>query len=149
MTVQLGSAAPDAESYVLAWLYPLAVQNAPAGVPAEKCLGSRRWIAGAPMPYYQVKHITGPDNAYDFSAQPVVSIHVFTGDYTQTARLAHELHRRMRVLIQDPTTDVVMADSSIVNAEWVETVEIPAEQDYGDTKIVRFVGRYRLSLHFV
>lgn len=148
MTVQLGTSAPNVEAYLLAWLLPLAAQNAPVGIPAVNCLGSRRWLAGGPLPYYQVKRITGADDEFEFADKPTVSVHVFGPDYTTAARMADECHKRIRVLIDDPSTDVTMADSSIVNAEYVQTVEGFTEQDYGDTSIVRFVARYRFSLHF-
>lgn len=147
MTVQLGTSAPNVESYLLAWLLPLAAQNAPAGTPATACLGSRRWMAGAALPYYQVKRITGADDEYEFADKPTVSVHVFGPDYTTAARLADECHKRIRVLIDDPSTDVTVG-AATVNAEYVQTVEGFTEQDYGDTSIIRFVARYRLSLHF-
>jgi hypothetical protein len=140
MTVQLGSAAPNVTAYLLAWLLPLAGD--------QHHLGAKRWQAGDPRPYYLVNRIDGADDEYTFSDEPIVSIHVFADSYTEAARLADQMHKRMRVLIDDPSTDVTMADGSIVNAEWVQTVEVPTRRDYGDTSIERFVGRYRLSLHF-
>jgi hypothetical protein len=149
MTVELGSAAPNVTAYLIAWLLPLAGD--------DQHIGAKRWQAGDPRPYFMVNRIDGPDDEYQFSDQPLVSIHVFADDYTTAARLADKLHRRMRKLIEDPSTDVTVPTAQdngsivnvTVNAEWVQTVEVPTRRDYGDTSIERFVGRYRLSLHFV
>jgi hypothetical protein len=149
VTVQLAPTAPNATAYLLAWLAPLAADYPALTDPNLTYLGAKRWAAGFPLPYRMVNRITGADDAYTFDDKPVLSVHTFGPDYTTAAREHDRTHARIRVLIDDPQTDVVLPGGQIVNAEWAETVEIAGQVDYGDTKIQRFVNRYRFCLHFV
>jgi hypothetical protein len=139
VTVELyGSAPPNSVSFVLAWLLPL------AGDPEN--LGSKRWEAGAPLPYRMVRLIDGADD--QISAYPIIRVHTFAADYTTASREADATHRRMLVLADDPLTDVAMPDGSTANCEWL-TAKLPHEEPYASSAVVsRFVAEYRMGLHF-
>lgn len=139
MTVELyGSAPPNSVAFVLAWLLPL------AGSPTN--LGSKRWVAGGPLPYRMVRLIDGTDD--QISANSIIRVHTLAPDYTTASREADVTHRRMLVLADDPLTDVAMPDGSTANCEWL-TAKLPHEEPYASSAVVsRFVAEYRIGLHF-
>jgi hypothetical protein len=136
LTAELfGFAPPNSVAFVLAWLKPLGP------------LGSKRWSAGEPLPYRMVNRVGGTGDL--FSDDPLISVHTFAGSETDAAREADITHRRLLVLMNEPLTDVVMADGQLANLEYLEITEGPRREDYADTSITRYVARYRLGLHFV
>jgi hypothetical protein len=140
MTVELlGRAAPNSQAFVLAWLAPLGA------------CGSRRKI-GDPLPYRLVVRVGGATDL--FSDSPLVSVHTFGDSTTDLAdtmasRAADITHRRMLVLLDDPTTNVTMSDGSVANCEYLEVKEAPRKEPYHDTSVIRYVGRYELGLKLV
>jgi hypothetical protein len=142
----LGRAAPNAQAFVLAHLAPLnGLTTPPGGV------GSLR-NPKDPLPFRLVQRVAGANDL--FSDFPVVSVHTFganTGNLADTlaSRAADITHRRMLVLLDDPTTDVIMADGSIANCEYLEVKEAPRKEPYRDTSVIRYVARYELGLKLV
>lgn len=139
-TLLYDKAPPNSVAFVLAWLRPLVVD------PTK--LGSKRWVAGGPLPYRMVNRIAGADDL--ITDYPVVSVHTFAGTETDAQREADNTHRRMLMLADDPLLDVVMADASLANCEWLETLEGPRPEPYSAESVVtRLVARYQLGLHFI
>lgn len=140
MTVDLLSrAAPNVQAFVLAHLAPLGA------------VGTRR-NPGDPLPFRMVTRITGPSDL--FTDYPVVSVHTF-GDAaagqadTLANREADITHRRMLVLLDDPTTPVLMANGVVAYCNYLTVKETPVKVQYRDTTVIRYVGRYELGLDLV
>ena len=130
--------APNAIAFMLAWLAPLG-----------PC-GEKRWAAGDPVPYRMVNRFGGGANDMDlFADDALLSVHTFGNTVTEAQTEEQNTHRRIMVLIADPSINVVLADSSVANASYIETTERGVRVDYGDTAIQRVVSRYRISLEFV
>lgn len=143
MSVELlGRAAPNAQAFVLAWLEPLNDLTTPPGG-----VGSRR-RPGDPLPFRMVTRITGAGDLY--SDYPVVSVHTF-GDAsisqadTYTNREADITDRRMLLLLEDPTINVVMADGTVANCEYLAVKEAPKKVEYHDTSVIRYMARYEIG----
>ncbi len=130
--------APNAIAFLLAWLAPLG-----------PC-GEKRWAAGDPVPYRMVTRFGGGANDMDmFADEALLSVHTFGNTVTQAQTEEQNTHRRIMVLIKDPSINVALADSSVANAAYIETTERGVRVDYADTTIQRVVSRYRISLEFV
>lgn len=147
MTVELGRKTPNAVAFVIAHLLPAA--------PAPVNLGSKRWAAGDPLPYWMINQVTGGTDL--FSAFPVVRIHAIASTETACQQWMDLANQRMWVLIDEPNTDVLMADDSIANCEWIEMDEVarPDPPPYssvtavpGASAVSRLVSTYCLSLKF-
>lgn len=132
-------APPNSVAFVLAWLLPL--------VDSPLKVGSKRWATGGPLPYRMVNRITGSDDL--ITDYPVISVHTFAATETDAQREADKTHRRMLLLADDPLLDITMADASLANCEWLETLEGPHPEPYSAESVVtRLVARYQLGLHF-
>jgi hypothetical protein len=140
MSVELlGRAAPNAQAFLLAWLAPLGA------------CGTLR-NPGDPLPFRMVTQIDGSGDL--FSEWPLVSVHTFgdtAGDIPDTLamRASSITHRRLMLLMDDPTTEVQMADGSIAGLEYFDVKELPKKVNYHDTSVIRYVGRYELGLKLV
>lgn len=135
----LDTAPPDAEEFVVSWLTPLGAAGA---------VGTKR-PTGAVLPYRLVHRVAGADDEMQISDNPVVSVHTFGNNEEEASREAGITHRRMLYLARYPLADVTMSGGVLANLEYLETVEGPTWQPYGDDSISRYVARYRFGLHFV
>lgn len=134
----LYAAAPNAESFVRAWLLPL------AGDPA--LVGSARWQAGMGLPYRAVTRLGGDSDLIVDTA--TVRIHTFAATYTEAAREADRTHRRMLLLAENPLADVTIAGVA-ASCSSLDRAIGPSEQSYGaETVVTRFISEYTLSLRF-
>lgn len=140
---------PNATAFVLAWLRPIAA--------SPLHLGSKRWAAGAPLPYWMVNRVTGGnDFISDF---PVIRLHTIAETETECQREMDRANNRMMALVVDPLLEVVMADGSVANCQWVETLEGPRPDppprssvmgtDPASAAVARLVTTYQLGLPFV
>jgi hypothetical protein len=137
VTAQLyDQAPPNGVEYTIAWLRPLMA-----------CDVHRP--AGADLPYCMVNGVADAEDDNLFTDDQVVSVHTFAGTYTAANDAAAQTHRRMQLLVRNPGLDVTLTDSTIANADYVQTLMSPTWMDYGDNTINRFVARYRLGLSFV
>lgn len=136
MTELYNEAPPNAVEYVIAWLRPLGLCDV-------------KRPAGETLPYRMVNGLPGEEDDNLFTDDPIVSVHTFAADYTAASDAAADTHRRMQLLIHNPGRDVTLTDSTVVNADYVKTVQTPMWVDYGDNTINRFVARYQLGLSFV
>jgi hypothetical protein len=98
--------------------------------------------ANPPLPFVLINHLTGGDDEVTDSA--VVSIHVFDATRTAASTDARALHRAMKGLTAQ--TPILMSDGSYASIDYLEVVESPHWEDYGDKTIHRYCGRYRVDL---
>lgn len=139
---------PNAVAFVLAWLLPAAA--------SPLNLGSKRWSTGAPLPYWMVHRVTGADDL--ISDFPVVRVHTIAATETECQREMDRVNARMRVLVDDPLTDVLMPDGSIANCDWCEIPEGPRPDpppyssvlatDPAAAVVSRLVTEYQLGLPY-
>lgn len=114
--------------------------------PLRRCGFTR--VAGDPLPFTLVSHITGTESAGEGYADPVVSIHTLCDKAAGAIAARDEAtttHRRMLQLMIDPT---IMIGARMVAVQYIEVVEQPRWEFFSDT-ILRKVGRYRLGLPYV
>lgn len=138
-TVDLYAQAPNAESFVRAWLLPLADDPA--------LVGSARWSAGMGMPYRAVTRLGGESDLIVDVAD--LRIHTFASTYTEASREADRTHRRMLLLGLDPLAEVTFPGGVIASCSSLDRAIAPVEQPYGaETVVTRFVGEYTLTLRF-
>lgn len=131
----LSETAPDAEDFVVQWLLPL--------YPA-----ATERTTGDALPFCVVARISGPDDPDEGLDQPVVQVDTFGVGAAAASLAAKDVHRRMLYLAKH-SADVTMSDSSLANADWVETLLKPFRMPYQDDQIVRYVARYQLGLSYV
>jgi hypothetical protein len=133
MTVELlGRAAPDPQEFLLAWLAPL----------GDEC--STRRNPNDPLPFRMVVRVGGAGDL--FSDFPLMSVHTFGATDTLASRASKVTEQRLLVLLDDPTTNVLMPDGSIANCENFEVKEAARKEHYHNTSVIRYVGRYALGL---
>lgn len=131
--------APNAESFVRAWLLPL------TGDPA--LVGSQRWAAGMGLPYRLVTRLGGESDLIADVA--VLRVHTFAATYTEASREADRTHRRMLLLAENPLAEVSMTGGVVASCSSVDRAVAPFEQDYSSqTVITRFISEYTLTLRF-
>ena len=131
-------AAPNAESFVRAWLLPLATDPA--------LVGSQRWTAGMGLPYRAVTRVGGSSDLIVDVAS--VRVHTFAATYTAASREADRTHRRMLLLDQNPLSEVTIG-TVVASCSSLDRADAPTEQQYGaETVVTRFVAEYTVSLRF-
>lgn len=121
--------APDAESLVVAYLSAF-FTNVSVQMPADP-----------PMPFYLVTRVAGSDDMVTDRA--TVSVHTFASTRTASLEAARAMHDKMTNLNAKLAIQVL---GQPVGVDLVETVETPRWEDYGDTTLQRYVGRYGLDL---
>lgn len=131
-------AAPNAESFVRAWLLPLADD--------PTLIGSKRWTAGMGLPYRMVTRLGGDSDLIADVAS--VRVHTFAATYTAASREADHTHRRMLLLEENPLAEVTIG-GVVASCASLDRAAAPTHQDYGaETVVERFVGEYTLTLRF-
>lgn len=137
MTVDLfGSAPPNAEEAVVAWLSDLGR----AGVlrlPID------------PVPFRLVHRVSGADSLAEGSDNAVVSIHTFGASMDEASAEADLTHQRMMYLAHNSLTNIDMVDGGVANVDYCSTVEKPTFEDFKDPAVFRYVARYRLGFSYV
>lgn len=107
--------AANAVYFTIAWLRPI------GDSPLQ--FGSKRWSAGAPLPYWMPTRITGGSTI--LTDYPVVRIHTVADSETAVHEAMDRANARMRILDEDPLVDVQMDDGSTANCLWAEMIEGP------------------------
>jgi hypothetical protein len=125
--------APDLEELVCEYLSPLgnvSVELPPVGDPDNPIS----------FPFYLVLRLTGGDDMVtDYGT---VSIQAFAGTRTAASDAARLMHNRMTNL----TAKIpITVGGQFVNVDYVETLESPHWEDYGDNTIQRYCARYRID----
>lgn len=105
----------NAVEFVIAWLRPIGDSPLQFGV--------KRWSTGAPLPYWTPTRVAG--GATILSDYPVVRIHTVAANETDCKRAMDRANDRMRILADDPLTEVLLDDDTIANCEWAEMTEGP------------------------
>lgn len=140
MTVLLSDElADDAEEVVIAWMTPLR-RSATVRDPQND-----------PLPFTLITHITGSECEEESFAQPVVSVHTLCAKKLGFAAATNEArltHRRMLRLARH-IDNIPLTDGRVADVDYVEIVESPRWEPYGDDQILRKVGRYRIGLTYV
>jgi hypothetical protein len=108
-------------------------------------------LPGDPLPFTLVTHVGGGECEEESSATPIVSIHTMCDKLLGMTNAKNECrltHQRMLHLARH-IDDIPIPSGRIADVEWVECIEIPHWQPYGDDAIVQKVGRYQIGLSFV
>ena len=136
MTADLwGEDAPDVEDFITCWMQPLmptAVERA----------------ADDALPSCVVTRISGPDEPQSGTDDPVVQLDFYGQGAVEAKQAANEGHRRMMLLARE-SRNVTMSDSSVANADFVETLLKPFRMTYAHDLIVRYTARYHVGLSYV
>ncbi len=139
--------APPGVVFLLAHIAPMVAGGQLAG------LGQTR-VETDPLPFCEVNILTTMVD--DFPARDTVlaSVHIFSSATTPAERAqarvnSDQVHRRILLLVQDPSITVTMPDSSLVGCDYLEVVEKPVLRPYGVDTMHRYVGRYRYGLPYV
>ncbi len=127
--------APDVEDFIQSWMQPV-------------MRSSVERKSDDPLPFCLVARISGADDPDCGTDDPVVQLDFFGKGPQAAAKAARDGHRRMTLLARR-SDDVTLSDGSIANADFVETILKPFRMEYADSKIVRYVARYRVGLSYV
>lgn len=129
---------PDGVELIIAWLSALGVET------------RDQRPAGAVLPFYQVRRISGPsDRLQDHG---LYSISSFDVDNASCQALAWNAHRRMLLLagLWTPQSPVTLPDGTTAYADDVRVMESPIWVNYGDdTPYTRYNATYHVDLRFV
>lgn len=127
------------ESVVTTWLAPL--------LPDGQVASGR--VAGGPLPFIEVSYINGTELDEEGHVEDVVSVHCLYAKGTRNenkvaaGKFADIVHRRMMLLAR--TLEDVVVNGTAVDLEYVAVFSRMEFVDYGDDKIWRKVGRYRIG----
>jgi hypothetical protein len=128
---------PDVADFVITWLLPLG--NTWAKHP----------IDDKTFPYRIVNPLVDADQLDGMTGESLVSVHTMHRTFGEAKAEAKRTHRRMLLLANNPSLNVVMPDGQTANADYLEVVQKPLHVDYGDTDTQRFVARYRVGFTYV
>ncbi len=132
----------NAVEFVIAWLRPIGDSPLQFGV--------KRWSTGAPLPHWMPTRVTGGSTI--LTDYPVVRIHTFAATDTDCKRAMDRANDRMRILNEDPLTDVLLDDDSIANCEWAEMTEGPQQvitTTTASAAVSRLVSTWALGIPLV
>lgn len=139
MTVELLEwGAKDIEVLLVAWLSPL-------------CRTASARVAGDPLPFILVTHISGSEDVDLGLADPVVSVHTLcdkTLGYDAAMIQAEKTAARMRELGRHQDA-IELSDLSWANVDYCHVFESPVWVPFDDVRILRKVGRYKIGLSYV
>ena len=133
-------AANDAEALMVAWLNPL---------PGFRVAAAR--VAGDPLPFILVTHITGREDADIGLSDPVVSVHTLCDKslgYDNAKITADTVHRRMLQLCRHQDA-IELPNLLWANVDYCQVEETPIWVPFEDNRILRKVGRYKFGLSYV
>ena len=138
MTAELLDEGPDnPEKCFIAWLSPL-----------RRTANTRR--ADDPLPFTLVTHLGGPESVQLSNADALISVHTLCDKSLGEDNAADEsdmTHRRL-LLQARYLEDVDLADGRIATIDYLDVLQEPSRQPYGDDQIIRYVGRYVLGLSY-
>lgn len=140
MTVELTpDEATDAEGFVVAWLTPFFEElNGRADITRQ---------SGDPLPFGLVREVDNIEYEQQISTIPLVSVHWMAATKQECIAVSNEGHRRMSVLVLNPTTEVEV-DGRVAVLEWCEVAHGPIWVDFTTNQVFRKTSRYKMSLGF-
>jgi hypothetical protein len=131
--------ADDAEEVVIAWMAPLR-RSATVRDPLND-----------PLPFTLITHIGGGEIEEESIAEPILSIHTLCDKqlgWSAAKEQCRLTHRRMLWLARH-LENIPLTDGRIAGVDYVETLELPRWEPYGDDQILQKIGRYQIGFTFV
>ncbi len=129
-------AAPPIELVVTSLLSPLGAR------------GTRR-RAKDPLPQWIVRRVDGVDVPEVEQDIAVISIHTFAASPEAAIAESDMAHAVMVGLALNPLVEIALPGGRTATVDHCRILRKPAEVDYEDPGVVRYVGRYEIGLPYI